>query len=55
VSRTTATAFAPGKIGNAGVGFDLLGHVIDRPRAVTTVRYIGQPTVRIDAVRNSVV
>ena len=54
MSRTTATAFAPARVGHVGVGFDLLGHVIDGPRDVTTVRRTGQPTVRIDAIRNSV-
>lgn len=53
MSRTTATTLARARVGNVGAGF--LGHVIDGPRDVTTVRRIDQPTVRIDAIRNSVV
>lgn len=45
-----ATAFAPASVGNAAVGFDLLGHSIagpgDRVRAVRTE----SPGVRIDAI-----
>lgn len=49
--RDVARAFAPGSVGNIGVGFDLLGHAIDGPRDVATVRRIGERTVRIDAIR----
>ena len=46
-----ARAFAPASVGNIGVGFDLLGHVIEGPRDVATVRRIEEPVVRVDAVR----
>ncbi|MGY0612894.1 homoserine kinase [Luteimonas sp. A501] len=46
-----ARAFAPASVGNIGVGFDLLGHVIEGPRDVATVRVIEEPLVRVDAVR----
>src|SRR5690606_23895885 len=49
-----ARAFAPASVGNIGVGFDLLGHVIDGPRDVATVRVIEEPVVRVDAVRGPV-
>ncbi|HEY4530588.1 MAG TPA: homoserine kinase [Luteimonas sp.] len=46
-----ACAFAPASIGNIGVGFDLLGHVIEGPRDVATVRRIAASEVRVEAVR----
>ena len=49
-----ARAFAPAGVGNIGVGFDLLGHVIEGPRDVATVRIVQAPCVRIDAVRGDV-
>jgi len=49
-----ARAFAPASVGNIGVGFDLLGHVIDGPRDVATVRLVDEPVVRVDAVRGEV-
>lgn len=48
---TTARAFAPGSVGNIGVGFDLLGHTIEGVRDVVLVRRIDEPTVRIRAIR----
>ncbi|MBJ6978839.1 homoserine kinase [Luteimonas sp. MC1895] len=51
---TQARAFAPASVGNIGVGFDLLGHAIDGPRDIATVRLIQQPLVRVDAVRGRV-
>ena len=45
-----ATATAPAGVGNIGVGFDLLGHVIEGPRDLATVRVIDEPVVRIDRV-----
>ena len=45
-----ARAFAPASVGNIGVGFDLLGHVIDGPRDIATVRRIDEPAVRIEAI-----
>ena len=51
---SSATAFAPASVGNIGVGFDLLGHAIDGPRDLATVRRIDTPEVRIDAIRGRV-
>ena len=51
---SSTRAFAPASIGNIGVGFDLLGHVIDGPRDIATVRRIDTPEVRVDAVRGEV-
>lgn len=48
---TRVRAFAPGSVGNIGVGFDLLGHSIDGPRDVAAVRRIAEPEVRIAAIR----
>ena len=47
----TARAFAPGSVGNIGVGFDLLGHTIDGVRDVVLVRRIDEPIVRLRAIR----
>ncbi|NYZ63450.1 homoserine kinase [Luteimonas deserti] len=44
------SAFAPASVGNIGVGFDLLGHVIDGPRDVATVVRTRAPGVRITAI-----
>ncbi len=52
--HTQVRAFAPASVGNIGVGFDLLGHAIDGPRDIATVRRIDEPTVRIDAIRGDV-
>jgi homoserine kinase len=49
-----ARAFAPGSVGNIGVGFDLLGHSIDGVRDVAIVRRIDEPVVRIAAIRGDV-
>lgn len=46
-------AFAPGSVGNIGVGFDLLGHSVAGPRDVAIVRRIDEPLVRIDAIRGA--
>jgi homoserine kinase len=46
-------AFAPGSVGNIGVGFDLLGHSIAGPRDIATVRRIDEPTVRIEAIHGA--
>lgn len=47
-------AFAPGSVGNIGVGFDLLGHSITGVRDIATVRRIDEPLVRIVAIRGDV-
>jgi len=49
-ASTQARAFAPASVGNIGVGFDLLGHSVDGPRDVATVRRIDEPVVRILAI-----
>ena len=49
-SDQAATASAPAGVGNIGVGFDLLGHVIDGPRDIARVRLLDQPVVRIERV-----
>jgi len=48
------TAFAPASVGNIGVGFDLLGHAIDGPRDLATVRRIAEPVIRIDAIEGDI-
>ncbi|HEY0502306.1 MAG TPA: homoserine kinase [Lysobacter sp.] len=53
-ASSEATAFAPASVGNIGVGFDLLGHSIDGPRDVATVRRIGEPVVRIAAITGAI-
>ncbi|SFN11003.1 homoserine kinase [Dokdonella immobilis] len=45
-----ATAFAPASIGNVAVGFDILGQSITGVGDRATVRRIGAPRVRIDAI-----
>ena len=50
-----ARAFAPASVANVAVGFDILGHAIAGIGDTVTVRRIDEPTVRIDAIRGSVV
>lgn len=47
-------AFAPASVGNIGVGFDLLGHAIEGPRDIASVRRIDAPEVRIVAIHGDV-
>lgn len=49
-----ASAFAPASVGNIGVGFDVLGHVIDGPRDIARVRRIDALEVRIDGIGGDV-
>ena len=49
-ARQEARAFAPGSVGNVGVGFDILGHGIAGIGDIATVRRIDAPTVRIDGM-----
>lgn len=53
----SARAFAPGSVGNIGVGFDLLGHAIDGVRDIAEVRRIDAPVdgawVRIREIRRA--
>nr|WP_298131356.1 homoserine kinase [uncultured Pseudoxanthomonas sp.] len=53
--RRQATAFAPASVGNVGVGFDILGHVIEGVGDTVTVRRIDAPEVRIAAIRGATV
>ncbi len=52
--RTSVRAFAPGSVGNIGVGFDLLGHSIAGVRDVARVQRIDEPTVHISAIGGDV-
>ena len=40
-------------MGNVAVGFDLLGHSLEGPGDIATVRRIDEPTVRISAIRGT--
>ena len=53
--KQTATAFSPASVGNVGVGFDILGHVIEGPGDTVTARRIDSPEVRIAAIRGATV
>ncbi|MBX3700772.1 MAG: homoserine kinase [Dokdonella sp.] len=48
-----ATAFAPASVGNAAVGFDILGHSVAGPGDRVTVQRIAEPRVRIGAIRGA--
>ncbi|MBW8368819.1 MAG: homoserine kinase [Arenimonas sp.] len=50
----SARAFSPASVGNVGVGFDILGHSLQGPGDIATVRRIAQPAVRIAAIRGGV-
>ncbi|MCL6711400.1 homoserine kinase [Pseudomonas sp. R2.Fl] len=51
----TASAFSPASVGNVGVGFDILGHVIEGAGDTVHVRRIAAPEVRIAAIRGATV
>ena len=53
--RGSARAFAPASVGNVGVGFDILGHVIEGVGDTVDVRRIDTPEVRIAAIRGATV
>ena len=53
--KHSASAFAPASVGNVGVGFDILGHVITGAGDTVTVRRIDAPEVRIVAIRGTTV
>ncbi len=53
--RTQATAFSPASVGNAAVGFDILGHAIAGVGDTVSVRRIDAPEVRIVAIRGAAV
>ena len=48
-------AFSPASVGNVGVGFDILGHVIEGVGDTVSVRRIDEPVVRIAAIRGATV
>lgn len=48
-------AFSPASVGNAGVGFDILGHAIAGVGDTVAVRRIAAPEVRISAIRGTTV
>ena len=54
MTQLQARAFAPASVGNVGVGFDLIGHTIEGPRDIATVRLVEMPGVRILAIRGDV-
>ena len=45
-----ATAFSPASVGNVGVGFDILGHVVEGAGDRATVRLTGDGRVRVLAL-----
>lgn len=49
-----STAFSPASVGNVGVGFDILGHVVEGAGDRATVRLTGDGEVRVLAVRGVV-
>jgi homoserine kinase len=51
----SSTAFSPASVGNVGVGFDILGHVIEGVGDTVTVRRIETPEVRIAAITGTTV
>ncbi|MGH8036543.1 MAG: homoserine kinase [Stenotrophomonas sp.] len=50
-----ARAFSPASVGNAAVGFDILGHAIAGVGDTVTVRRIDAPLIRIAAIRGTTV
>ncbi|KAF1688140.1 homoserine kinase [Pseudoxanthomonas broegbernensis] len=48
-----ATAFAPASVGNAAVGFDILGFALAGVGDTVTVRRTAEPTVRIAAIEGA--
>ena len=53
--RQQASAFSPASVGNVGVGFDILGHVIEGVGDTVTVRRIDAPEVRIASITGATV
>ncbi len=49
-----AEAFCPAGVGNIGVGFDLLGHVIEGPGDRATVRRVERPGVHLLGIHGDV-
>lgn len=46
-------AFAPASVGNVAVGFDMLGHSLEGPGDIATVRRIREVGVRMAAIRGA--
>ena len=53
--RQQASAFSPASVGNVGVGFDILGHVIEGVGDTVTVRRIEATDVRITGIHGATV
>lgn len=53
--RMQARAFSPASVGNAAVGFDILGHAIAGVGDSVSVRRIEAPHVRIAAIRGAAI
>jgi homoserine kinase len=49
-----ATAFAPGTVGNVGIGFDILGHTVQAVGDRVTCVQTDQPGIRIRAIEGVV-
>ncbi|TVS14050.1 MAG: homoserine kinase [Wenzhouxiangella sp.] len=54
MTRDRATAFAPASVGNAGVGFDLLGFAIEGAGDTVTARRSNAPGVVIEEITGTV-
>ena len=50
VKRREATAFAPATVGNAAVGYDILGFALSEPGDRVTVKRLSEPVVEIEEV-----
>lgn len=50
MSPQTATAFAPGSVGNVAIGFDILGFAVDAVGDRVSVRRVPEPGVRITSI-----
>ncbi|HKL49543.1 MAG TPA: homoserine kinase [Wenzhouxiangellaceae bacterium] len=53
MNRSFATATAPASVGNAAVGFDLLGHALNAPADCVTASRSAEPGVRIASITGS--
>ncbi len=50
LKRSVAVAYAPAAVGNVAVGFDLLGHAIEAPGDIVSVRHADHDRVVIDEI-----
>lgn len=53
MTQSFSTAFAPASVGNAAVGFDLLGHALSSPGDRVTVARSTRPGVRVVSITGS--